>query len=407
MSIALPDSKDCSNMTSHIKRLAGLQHRIRERGLAGALLHVSRDIFYYTGTAQPGWLAVLPDDAFLFIRSGLAFAHQQCRLDQDRAVREGSLEKIIARGFGEGINGQVIGAELDVMPVPQYRKLQQLTGPAELVDVSVDILNQRMIKDADEIAIIERATAALDAGHNAAVANWRPGMSELEASAVVEDGQRRAGHEGVYFIRLPDFSMGRGPFASGDNIGRISGVVFTISGAGLSAAVPAGATRRTMEAGDLVIVDIPTCVEGYHGDQTRTYCLGEPTKKMRQVYRALRRTADRLIADIRPGMTAGAVFARACSHAGDVGLQDSFLGFPDGRRAHFVGHGVGLELNEPPLLSRDGREKIREGMVLAIELHVCDPEAGMLKLEDMVVVEKDMCRLLTVSSRDLTPIVRA
>ncbi|MDP6692059.1 MAG: M24 family metallopeptidase, partial [Alphaproteobacteria bacterium] len=281
-------------MKSRQERLAELQRRIRERGLAGAMLHLSRDIFYYTGTAQPGWLAVLPDDACLFVRGGMEFAKRQSGLNAERIIREGNLAKIITRIFGANMSGLAIGAELDVMPVPQYEKLQNAIGGAELVDISPDILGQRMIKDGEEIAGIERAAAALDAGHDAALRNWRPGLSELEASAVLEDGQRRAGHEGVFFIRQPDFSMGRGPLASGDNIDRISGVIFAVSGVGLSAAVPAGAARRVIEAGDLVVADIPVCVDGYHGDQTRTYCLGQPSERLLEVYERLHRTADNL-----------------------------------------------------------------------------------------------------------------
>jgi len=394
-------------MTAHQERLADLQRCIRERGLAGAMVNVARDVFYYTGTAQPGWLAVLPDDAWLFVRSGLEFAQRQSGLPPTRIVRDASLGRIIARVFGVNPNDQAIGAELDVMPVPQYQILQKATGALELVDISADILSQRMIKDTDEIAAIERATAALDAGHRAALENWRPGMSELEASAILEDGQRRAGHEGVYFIRQPDFTMGRGPLASGSNIERISGVIFTISGVGLSAAVPAGASRRIIEADDLVVADIPTCVDGYHGDQTRTYCLGQPSEKVRLVYDSLLRTADGLIDDIKPGMTSGEVFDAAISHARTQGIDETFLGFHDGGKAHFVGHGVGLELNEPPFLSREGGEEIKTGMVLAIELHVCDPEVGMVKLEDMVVVEESSCRLLTKSPRELAVIDRS
>ncbi|MBK0398262.1 aminopeptidase P family protein [Limibaculum sp. M0105] len=386
------------------ERIACLQDRIRERDLSGAMTHASRDIYYYTGTAQPGWLVVLPSDAFLFVRAGLDFAQTQSALSGDRILREGSLERIVSSVFGHNTAGLVIGAELDLMTVPQYRKLQEQLHDTRLVDISSDILDQRMIKDSKEVAAIELATAALDAGHRAAVENWRPGISELEASAFVEDGQRRAGHEGVYFVRQPDFTMGRGPLASGENIGRISGVVFTISGCGLSAAVPAGAGRRSIRAGDLVIVDIPTCVQGYHGDQTRTYCMGRPSDETARLYERLRDVADGLIADILPGMSSGDVFARACFHADRLGLHDAFLKFPDGKQAHFVGHGVGLDLNEPPFLSRGGREPIREGMILAVELHVCDEQAGMVKLEDMVLVGRDGCRLLTHSPRELIEI---
>lgn len=388
-------------MTVHRERINALQERLLERDLAAALLHFSRDIFYYTGTAQPGWLFITPGDAHLYVRSGLDFARRQSSLSADRVSFNRKLSEIVTASLGENTDDLRIGAELDVMTVPQYQQLGKVLGSARIVDLSSDILEQRTIKDAGEIAAIEIAANVLEEGHRAASEGWYVGMTELEASAIVEDGHRRAGHEGVFFVRQPDFTMGRGPLASGENRQQMSGVVFTVSGCGLSAAVPAGASRRKLKSGDLVIVDIPTCVKGYHGDQSRTYCLGEPTKRALQLHESLRLVSDRLIADIAPNMTSGDVFERACHHAENAGVFCSFLKFPDGKMAHFVGHGVGLDLNEPPFLSRGGEEVIVAGMVLAIELHLCDAEAGMIKLEDMVLVQDDGCRILTKTDRDL------
>ncbi|MGX0878755.1 Xaa-Pro dipeptidase [Roseovarius sp. MBR-154] len=391
-------------MTAHSERIGALQQCLRRRGLTAALLHMSRDIFYYTGTAQPGWLFVAPDDAHLYVRSGLGFARRQSSLPDNRVSLKSRLADIVDTCLGEDTDDLQIGAELDVMTVPQYQQLGKVLGSARIVDVSSDILEQRKIKDAGEIETIEIAAQALEEGHRQAIKAWRVGMTELEASAIVEDGHRRAGHEGVFFVRQPDFTMGRGPLASGENRQQMSGVVFTVSGCGLSAAVPAGASRRKLQPGDLVIVDIPTCVQGYHGDQSRTYCIGQPTKKALDLHQSLRLVSDRLIADISPAMTSGEVFDRACHHAEDARILGSFLKFSDGKMAHFVGHGVGLDLNEPPFLSRGGEEKIMAGMVLAIELHLCDAEVGMLKLEDMIVVHDDGCHILTKTDRELIPV---
>ncbi|MEQ8869861.1 MAG: Xaa-Pro peptidase family protein [Silicimonas sp.] len=388
-------------MTAHSERITALQQRLRQRGLAAAFLHLSRDIFYFTGTSQPGWLFVSPSTFHFFLRSGLDFAQRHCTLPRDRISKKSRFADIAHDCLGEITRDMEIGAELDVMTVPDYRKIREVLKPAQIVDVSSDILKQRMSKDALEIAYIERAAQALESGHRAALELWRPGMTELEASAIVEDGQRRAGHEGVYFVRQTDFTMGRGPLASGQNRQEMSGVVFTVSGCGLTPAIPVGASHRTIQSGDLVIVDIPTCVGGYHGDQTRTYCVGQPSQRTLELHQALLWVSDELISDISPGMTSGEVFERARYHAECAGILDPFLKFSDGSMAHFVGHGVGLDLNEPPFLSRGGEDDITAGMVLAIELHVCDAESGMIKLEDMILVNDDHCRLLTLTERKL------
>jgi Xaa-Pro aminopeptidase len=387
----------------HDARLDDLQRALAERGLAGALLFQSRDIFYYTGTAQPGWLAVRPDEAVLFVSSGLDFARRDTGWGPDRLVEERRLEVVCRRMFPGPGRAERIGSELDVITAASRDALAASLGERELVDLSPQILAQRAIKDADELALVAAACLALEAGHQAALEHWRPGQSELELSAALEHGHRLAGHEGSFFIRQPDFDMGRGPLASGPNIGTISGRVFTISGVGLSAAIPAGASRRIVEAGDLVVTDIPTCVGGYHGDQSRTYRLGNAAKPdgAEEAQAALCQVCDAVMAAMLPGISAGELFAVAARAAAANDMADAFLAFPSGARAHFIGHGIGLEGNEPPFLVKNGSARIQAGMVLTVEIHACLEDGLMVKLEDMVVVEEGGGRLLTITPRQL------
>ena len=227
-------------------------------------------------------------------------------------------------------------------------------------------------------------------------------MSELELAASVENAHRIAGHEGMFFMRLPDFVMSRGPLASGPNLRQTSGTVYTITGTGLSSAVPAGPSRRIMEQGDLVVVDLPACVEGYHSDQSRTYAVGRAPDRALDLFHRLREVSDHLIKNVFPGMTTGEVFSLAQERATELGLEGSFMGFESQAKAHFVGHGIGLELNEPPLLIRDGEVVLRAGMVLAVEMHVMEPGGLTVKLEDTVHVTPEGVQLLTLSPRDLT-----
>jgi len=298
--------------------------------------------------------------------------------------------------------GARLGSELDLMTVATYRRLRGALEGGELVDLSPAILQQRMVKEPVELDAVRRACVAVDAGHRAALAGVRAGMSELQASAEIEHGHRLAGHEGAYFLRDTDFCMGRGPFASGENLGEISGVVFTISGVGLSPAVPAGASRRVMQAGDLFVVDIPTCVDGYHADQARTYALGHAPARALELHAGLVEVADRLRSDMRPGWSAGQFYTRSMEFAEHARIGGEFLAFPNGKRAHFAGHGVGLELNEPPFLGRDSKFELRADMVLTIELHAWGGDGTMVKLEDTVLLGPEGAEMLTLSPRELT-----
>lgn len=91
----------------------------------------------------------------------------------------------------------------------------------------------------------------------------------------MEDAYRRAGHEGIFFIRRPDFFMSRGPIGSGANLCKISGVAYSITGVGLSAAIRAEPSLKKIMRGEPIIIDIPVVYYGYHGDQTRSYVIGK------------------------------------------------------------------------------------------------------------------------------------
>jgi len=383
-------------------RIQRLQETIRERRLAGAVLFHSRDVLYYTGTAQPAYLVVLPEDYLLFVSRGYDFAQRDCGLPAGRMVAEGKIDQICRRMFPGPGSGASVGTEFDLLTLPHARRLQEALRGRALVDIAPEVLDQRMAKDLVEIDSIRKACAAVHAGHEAVLAHLKPGLSELELSTHVEGAQRLAGHEGMIFLRTTDPVMGRGCLGSGPNLRETSGTVYTLTGIGLSSAVPVGASRRVIEAGDLVLVDVPACVEGYHGDQSRTYALGRAPERAADLFRRLRDVADFLIARVRPGISCAEMVALAFSRAEDLGLAETFMRFQRGTKAHFIGHGIGLEVNEAPLIARNNEIALPQGAAIALEMHVMEPEGITVKLEDTLYLTDEGLQLLTLSPRELT-----
>jgi len=383
-------------------RIQQLQETIRERHLAGAVLFHSRDVLYYSGTAQPAYLVVLPDDYLLFVSRGYDFAQRDCGLPAERMVAEGKVNQICRRMFPGPGAGARVGTEFDLLTLAHARRLEEALHGRELVDITPEVLHQRLAKDAAETDAIRKACAAVHAGHEAVLARLKPGLSELELSAHVEAAQRLAGHEGMIFLRTADPVMGRGCLGSGPNLRETSGTVYTLTGVGLSSAVPVGASRRVIQAGDLVLVDLPACVEGYHADQSRTYAVGRAPERAVDLFGRLREVADCLIARVRPGMSCGEMVGLAFSRAEELGLAESFMRFQRGTKAHFIGHGIGLEVNEVPLLTWNSEIVLPPGAVLALEMHVMEPEGITVKLEDTLHLTDDGLQLLTLSPRELT-----
>ncbi|MRR37971.1 aminopeptidase P family protein, partial [bacterium] len=353
------------------KRIKIFQRRLLDGGIDAALLVYSRDVLYYTGTAQPSCLLVTPDDYTLYVRSGFEFAVQDVFIGREKLAEERRIEKVLAGALSRlaGRPGK-IGTELDILTAEQYESLRKACPGADFVNISPVTLEQRKVKEPGEIERLRRACDAVHAGHEAVLATLREGVTELELAAAVENAHRLAGHEGIFFIRLPDFFMSRGPIGAGPNLLRNSGVVYTITGVGMSPAVPAGPSRRAIGRGETVIVDIPTLVDGYHADQTRTYCLGKADKAIHALYDDLRAVADQLIGAIRPGMRGSDVYQLAQQKADGLGRSAEFMSFGKGKTSRILGHGIGLELNEPPILAGFDSSLIPEGCVVALDMHM-------------------------------------
>ncbi len=382
------------------ERIHRLQDILKDNGLTGAVLFHSRDVYYYTNTAQPSYLVIRPDEYMLFVRRGYDIAVSESWLDAGRIENEKSPGKIIQTMFpGSALPGEKIGTELDLLTIPNARVLNRALNGRKLCDISPHVLRQRMIKDAGEVNSMRKACSAIHAGHLAAVSALRPGLTELELAAAVENAQRIAGHEGCFFLRSTDFVMSRGPLASGVNLRYTSGTLYTLTGAGLSCAVPTGPSRRIIEPFDLVLIDIPTCVEGYHTDQSRMYSVGRPPSRAKDLFEKLRELADHIIQSMRPGVPIKDLAGDAFFEAGRIGLKDSFMMFDNGPRAHFIGHGVGLEINELPLLSATSDAVLSPGMTIALELHLMEPDAYTLKLEDTLHITETGVEILTLSPR--------
>ena len=389
-------------------RLRILCERMHAAGIDAALLVHPRDVLYYAGTARPASLLVVGGrdersssggEARLFVRRGLEEARKEATVDAVLPVRGFSS---ITRAVAElGYQTGVLGIELDTMQAQLYQRVAEAFGGWDLADLSGIVLEQRLIKEEGEIVATQRAASIADVGHRALADGALAGMTELELAAEVERAMRLAGHEGYQPLRDPGARGGGILLASGPNLSVRGGHGLIVTGRGLSAASPYGPSRRIIQQGDLIVLDIGSTRDGYTGDESRTYVMGEPTPAQQALFEVVHATEEAVFEAAHPGVPVAALYA-AAEAVVDPGAAPFFapgsLILPG-----FVGHGIGLELDEPPVLWSREDMALREGMVLAIEIEISTPaEETMVKLEDTVVVRSDGVEVLTLAPRTLT-----
>ena len=377
-----------------------------EAGIDAALLLHPRDVLYYAGTVRPAALLVAPGSGrsptepgvVLLVRRGLEYARQEATVA--RVEPMDGFSSVAEAVAGLGLTGGVLGTELDLVPARLYQRLREVFPAWSLTDVSPLVLAQRAVKDEGEIAATRNAVAVADAGHRIVSQTATPGVSELALAAEVEAAMRRAGHEGFQPLRHPEARGAGVLLMSGEHLTVRGGHGLVVTGAGLGPAMPYGPSHRLLGPGDLVVVDIGSTYAGYTGDESRTFVVGQATEPQRALFAVARAAEDAVFEALRPGVPVADLYAIAEA----VVVQGSPPHFAPGSLVlpGFVGHGIGLELDEPPVLSPRGEVHLQAGMVLAVEVEVSAPSQGMMvKLEDTIVVRPDGYELLTVTPREL------
>ncbi|MBW1766256.1 MAG: aminopeptidase P family protein [Deltaproteobacteria bacterium] len=385
-----------------LTRIKRLQEALLSTGADAALLAYSRSTLYYAGTTHPSIFIITPEDYHLLVMRALDSVLEETCLETDRISSgkgyKDAKEWLKTRKIEQG----ALGMELDILPATQYFQLSEVFSEFEILDISGLILEQRKTKDPQEIEYTKEACRIVHHGHQRVLQVLREGMTELELSSEIEDAHRRAGHEGLYFIRQSDFFMGRGPVASGTNLSKIAGKIQSITGVGLSSSIPMGASTKTIKKGEMIVVDIPTHFYGYHSDQSRTYVIGRPSDICRIMYGGMKEIADRIIEMLRPGIRCDALYTDALIISEKLGMGPYFMRLgTDSKGVPFIGHGLGLELNEPPLLGNNNHEVLEEGMIIALELEMCASLGEVVKLEDTLLITSKSVELLTITPRDL------
>jgi len=364
-----------------LSRIERFSAELERAGLAGALVMHPVSVYHLAGTGQPANLLVVPGrEPVLYARRYGELVRASSRVAD---VREGA-------GFSAvdvELDGP-LGMELDVLPAALVARAEKRFG--SVADCSEALWAVRMVKDAAEIAAMRESVTLFDALHEAMCAHLRPGITELELSAEIARALRRAGHDGVVWQHRWDAKLAmEGSLASGPNLSTVSRGPVTVTGVGLGEAFPMGASRRAIRRGDLVNVDLGLNKAGYHGDMARTYAVGELPDGVERLAGICRELEDLGLGAVRPGVTAGSVYDVTREAAIRLGVEPVFQG-----GGPYIGHGIGLELDEPPVLGPGVETPLQEGMVLTVEPKLISPAFGAVNIEDDVVVTAQGCEIL-------------
>ncbi len=364
-----------------------------DNGLDAALIVQRVDLFYFSGTGQDAHLFVPAEGSpLLLVRRSFERAVQDSPLEHVVAVKSLSgLKKSIEREYSGPLKR--LGMELDVLPVNNYMLYSKLFPNAAISDVSPLIRETRMVKSQHELQMIRQAALMNDALFSAVGEILKEGMSEIEFAGLLEAQYRKNGHQGFVRVRSFNSEVFYGHIMSGANLAVPSCSVGPTGGPGLNPTMPQGAGSKIIKRHEPVQIDYVGVVGGYMVDQARTFFIGEPPEKFLKIHATALAIQEALISQGRAGTKAEKLYDTAMHMAAEAGLTEGFMGYP--QPVTFVGHGIGLELDELPVIGRKSPHVLKEGMVIALEPKFILPGEGLAGIENSFVVTEEGLEKLT------------
>ena len=276
-------------------------------------------------------------------------------------------EAAFARLMGEIGGNEARAIALDETMRADFAALVQDALPQARREFSASTVGTlRMRKDADEFAALKRAALVGDRAMLTAWAQMRPGMSEREVAEIAREHFKSEGAQPM----------------------------FTIVGTGANGAFPHHQTGEALlRAGDAVVMDIGGGLGGYPSDMTRMAVIGEPSEEYRKVHAVVEAAVQAALAAARPGAKAHEVDDAARGVIAEAGYGEYFV--------HRTGHGMGVEIHEPPYITATSQVTLEEGMVFSIEPGIYLPGRFGLRLEDIVILRADGPEILSELPRDV------
>jgi Xaa-Pro aminopeptidase len=356
-------------------RAARLRSRLTEVPCDALLVTNLTNVRYLTGFTGSAALLLVPADEAtepVFVTDGRY---------RDQAASELAGAGVVARtviGLEEDSRRQALagaaaglgrlGLEADNVTWAQKRRFgADWFSDAQLVPTSGRVESLRLVKDAGEVARIEAACEMADAALAVVRHRLGEGPTEAEVALELEWQMRRLGAE------APSFE--------------------TIVASGPNGAMPHHrAADRRIADGDLVVLDFGALVDGYHSDMTRTVMVGDPSDTQARMYEVVREAQAAGVAAVKGGAEASAVDDACRSVIREAGWDEAFL--------HATGHGVGLDIHEPPRVARTADAMLADGQVVTVEPGVYLAGHGGVRIEDTVVVTSEGCRTLTLAPKE-------
>ncbi len=381
-------------------RIGRLRGAAVAAGRTGALLIADNAMLYYlTGRVYSGW-AFIPVDENV---NPVWFVRRPVELTGKDVVEVRKPEEIPSRLEALGISlPEAVGLEMDALPYSTITRLQAVFPGAESYTASPIVAAARSVKTPLEISMMERSGVIHTAVYHKIPSLFSPGMTDFELDVAIEHLSRLEGCLGQFRIAGKSMEFFMGNVLTGENADAPSPYDFALGGKGMDPSLPVGASGEEIKPGTTVSVDVNGDYTGYMTDMTRVFSYGDIPSEAKAAHEcslAIHREFRRMAV---PGTKASDIYEMAARIAREAGFERYFMGHR--QKAGFCGHGVGIEINETPVIAPRSRDILQAGNAIAMEPKFVIPHVGAVGIENTYIVTPEGARCITNAPEEIIPL---
>lgn len=373
-------------------------NRIRENmlkeGADGCLLNVGINLFYTTGLNYNGYFYLPAEGEPWF------FVKRPNGMTGDNIVYIRKPEQLPEVFAANGLKmPEKLMLEADELTYSEYMRLLSAFRPKETANATAMLRKIRQIKTPYEISETRRCAALHAAAYSEIAECFRPGMTDLQFQYEIERRMRIHGSLGLFRTFGANMDIFMGSILAGDNAQTPSPFDFALGGGGEDPSCPIGANGTPLLDGTAILIDMAGNFSPYMTDMSRVFAVGKLADEAYRAHQVALQIQSAVEEISRPGTPCADIYNISVKIAAQEGFSDKFMGTK--QQAKFVGHGVGLQINELPVLTPRSKDTLEEGMIFALEPKFVIPQTGAVGIENTYLVTHDGIEKLTIFPEEI------
>ena len=366
-----------------------------QQGIDAALITCNVNLIYTYGRVVSGYLYLpLNAPARLFIKRP-----NDIEGEHIHPIRKPEQITELLKECGLPLPAKLM-LEGDELSFTEYNRLAACFPETEVVPCGTALIRQaRSVKTPIEIEMFRRSGAAHTKAYEQIPSVYQPGMTDRQLSIEIERLMRLEGCLGIFRVFGQSMEIFMGSLLAGDNAAVPSPYDFALGGKGLDPSLPGGVSGTLLQAGQCFMVDMGGNFYGYMGDMSRVFSIGRLPEQAYTAHQTCIEIQEEIAAMAKPGTVCEDMYNKAIEIVTKAGFADYFMGVD--QKAKFIGHGIGLELNEMPVLAPRMKQELEPGMVFALEPKIVLPGIGPVGIENSWAVTTDGLEKLTLCKEEI------